>query len=669
MKRTVITIIGVLFLSWPGFLLASNVPNDPYLKDQWYISRVQADRAWQRINSSPNIVIAVIDSGVQIDHPDLRDNIWTNGNELIDGLDSDSNGFIDDLNGWDFVNNVADPSPKFDEGFTESGLSHGTMVAGIIGAVGDNNIGVAGISWRTQIMPLRALNARGEGRVSDVVRAIDYAINNGADIINLSFVGFDFSESLKAAINRASLAGVIVVAAAGNESENGAGYDTAETPVYPACYGQNNGLVLGVVATDALDQKSNFSSYGFSCVDIAAPGISFFNTITQGSNLHDPNLLYDGYWSGTSMAAPLVSATLALVAEMNPLLSPIEIVNVVLRSADNISLLNPNYLGQLGAGRVNVHKAVELAREMLYNKLPRLLISASSLEDKQTQFLDKSGNLVQDFILEEKINVASGDLNGNGQEEIVVANIYGQKPEIRIYDQATNLLGRFFAYHPNFMGGINLAVFDVNDDGLAEIIVGAGPGGGPHVRVFNHKGELKSQFFAGSLDFKGGVKVAAGSVDGKAGGQIVTTLGQGSEPVVKIFNYRGNILGAFLAFEKEFRGGLTVAVANLDGRVDRKDEIVVAPLNDKEARIKIFSDKGVLKRSFLAFHSNFKGGVSLALGDLNNNGLADIALGALAGGAPHVRIFNGRGVLLESFYAYEKEFLGGINLGIVNLIN
>lgn len=668
MNKIIFIFIFSIFF-WPSFVLAENTPNDPYFKDQWYISRVQADRAWQRINSSPNIVIAVIDSGVQIDHPDLKDNIWFNKNEVKDGLDSDNNGFIDDLNGWDFVNNVADPSPKFDDGFTESGMSHGTMVAGIIAAVGNNRIGVAGISWQAQIMPLRALNARGEGRVSDVVRAIDYAINNGADIINLSFVGFDYSESLKAAISRASLAGVIVVAAAGNEANNGEAYNLNETPVYPACYGKNNGLVLGVVATDALDQKTNFSSYGFSCVDIAAPGVSFFNTITQGSNLENPNLLYDGYWSGTSMATPVVSATLALVAEMNPQLSAIEIVNVVLKTVDNISLLNPNYLGQLGAGRVNTYKAVELAREMLYNSLPRLLISANSLEEKPVYLADKSGNKVRDFNLEENVNIASGDLNGNGQEEIVVANSYGRNPEIRIFNQEGDLVGRFFAYHPNFLGGVNLAVYDINGDGLAEIVTGAGKGGGPHVRVFNYKGELKSQFFAGSLDFRGGVKVAAGSVDGKPGGQIVATLGKGSEPVVKIFNYRGNILGAFLVFEKEFKGGLNVAVANLDGRADRKDEIIVAPLSDKESRIKIYSDKGLLKTSFLAFHDKFKKGVNLVAGDLNNNGVADIAVSALAGGAPHVRVFSGKGQLLESFYAYENEFLGGLNLGIVNLIN
>lgn len=663
--KKIIVILIFTFVLWPVFVLGAN---DPYLKNQWYISRVQADRAWQRINSSPNIVIAVIDSGVQIDHPDLKDNIWVNKNELKNGLDSDGNGFIDDIYGWDFVANVADPSPKFDDGFTESGLSHGTMVAGIIAAVGNNRIGVTGISWQAQIMALRALNARGEGRVSDVVRAIDYAINNGADIINLSFVGFEYSESLKAAINRASSAGVIVVAAAGNEG-NGLAYNLDQTPIYPACYGKDNGLVLGVVATDALDQKAEFSSYGFSCVDIAAPGISFFNTITQGSNLSNPNLLYDGYWSGTSMATPIISGTLALVAEMNPQLSPIEIVNVVLKTADNISFLNPNYLGQLGAGRVNVYRAVELAREMLYNKLPRLLISAASLEEKQVYFSDKGGNKIKDFSLSENINIASGDLNGNGRDEIVVSATEGQRPEVRIFNQEGDLVGRFFAYHPDFTGGVSVAVYDLTGDGLAEIITGAGAGGGPHVRVFNHKGELKSQFFAAGLDFRGGVQVAAGSVDGKPGGQIVTTFGKGSEPLVKIFNFRGQILGAFLAYEKEFKGGVQVAVANLDGRLDRKDEIIVAPLSNKEARIKVFSDKGVLKNSFLAFHQNFKDGASLAVGDLNNNGVADIAVGALSKGEPHIRVFNGQGILMESFYAYERDFLGGLNLGIVNLIN
>lgn len=673
-KITFFLIILIIFGSRPTWLFSATIPNDPYFNKQWYIQRIQADRAWDRINSSPNITIAVIDSGIDIEHPDLKDNIWINKNEVANtGLDDDNNGFIDDVFGWDFVDNTPNPAPKFSDGFTEAGVSHGTMVAGIMAAVGNNNKGVAGVTWQAKIMPLRALNDKGEGRISDVVRAIDYAINNGADIINLSFVGFNYSASLESAINRATEAGVIVVAAAGNEQLNGQGFNTNEIPIYPACYGINNSLVIGVAATDALDQKTDFSSYGFSCINITAPGVSFFNTITKGSNPLNPNLLYDGYWSGTSMSAPIISATLALIAEMNPKLSPKEIVDILLKTADNISLLNPNYLGQLGAGRVNVYRAVEMSRELLYSQLGRLLISPAKENELDFLLTTSSGDIIYSWDLKEAIRngaqVAAGDINGNGESEIIIAPAKGSQPEIKIFNRNGKLVGRFFAYHPNFLGGMSVAVADLDGNGQAEIITGAGPGGGPHVRIFDHRGNLKGQFFAADLNFRGGVNVAAGSVDGRAGAKIVIGLGPGSDPAVKIFDHKSNLLSAFLAYEKDFRGGVRVAVANIDGRVDRKDEIIVAPGSGYRPLIKIFSDQAELKKSFLAFSANWLGGVSLAVGDLNNNGLADIAVGALAGGDPQVRVWNGQGQLMESFYVWDKNYSGGVNLGIIQLLN
>ncbi len=667
-------VFAIVFLATPFLLSARVLPNDPYYSEQWYLPKIKADSAWERINSSPNITIAVIDSGVQIDHPDLKDNIWVNKNEIAGtGLDDDGNGFIDDINGWDFVENVPDPSPKFNENWTESGISHGTMVAGIIAAVGNNNEGVTGVTWRAKIMPLRVLNHKGEGRISDVVRAIDYAINNGADIINLSFVGFTYSSSLQAAINRASEAGVIVVTAAGNEQENGQGFNTDETPVYPACYGKDNALVLGVAATDPLDQKTNFSSYGFTCVDIAAPGVSFFNTIAKGSNPFNQNLLYDGYFSGTSMSAPIISGTLALIAEMNPKLSPVEIVSVLLRSADNISRLNPSYLGQLGAGRVNVYRAVEMSREMLYSKLGRIIASPATESELNVKLSDISGNKIDEFDINELIRngakVASGDISGNGDSEIVVALQKGEKPELLIFNREKRLVGRFFAFDPNFLGGMSLALADLDGNGRMEIIVGAGPGGGPHVRIFDHRANLKGQFFAHDINFRGGVNVAAGNIDGKGNNQIVVGLGSGSSPLVKIFDRRGNLLGVFLAYEESFSGGVNLAVANIDGRADRRHEIIVAPGPGRAPEIKIFTNQAELKTSFLAFRLNWQLGVSVGAGDLNNNGIAEIVVGALAGGDPQVRVFSGKGRLLESFYAWDDKYSGGVNVNVIQLLN
>jgi hypothetical protein len=675
MKRFVASFFAFLFLVVP-VAGASFLPNDYYYNQQWYLARIKAPAAWEKINRSPDIIIAVVDAGVQTNHPDLKDNIWINEREVVGNkIDDDRNGFIDDINGWDFVQNIPDPSPKFDDNWTESGISHGTMVAGIIAATGNNRQGITGLTWRAKLMSLRALNDRGEGRIGAVVRAIDYAVHNGADIINLSFVGFSYSQALQDAIQRAYDAGVIVVAAAGNEQSDGEGYNTDKNPIYPACYDGKNGenMVIGVAATDALDQKADFSSYGFKCVDIAAPGVSFFSTITYGGNPKERDKYYDGFWSGTSMAAPVISGSLALIAEINPQLSPTEIVTVLLQSTDNISRLNPTYLSQLGSGRINLDRALSAAQERLYARLGRLVFSpVVAASSSEIIISDKSGIILERRSLNLFSNgvFASGDVDGNNESELVIAASAGQEPFVDIYGPDGKHRGRFLVFDRRFKGGFSLALADVNDDGLAEIIVGAGAGGGPHVRIFDHKGRLKGQFFAFEESFRGGVNVAAGNIDGQGAAEIVVGRGQGGSSDIKIFDRRGYLQGQFLAFEKSFRGGVQVAVANLDGRADRnKAEIIVAPGPGREPLLKIFSNKAVLKKSFLVYGRNWQGGVNVAAGDLDNDGRADIVVGTRPGATPHVRVFSGLGELKESFYAFAVDFTGGVNVGIFDFIN
>ncbi|PIR94733.1 hypothetical protein COT95_02590, partial [Candidatus Falkowbacteria bacterium CG10_big_fil_rev_8_21_14_0_10_37_6] len=215
----------------------SITPNDPYYNEQWYLDKIGAPQAWGIKNTSPNVIVAVLDTGVDINHPDLEANIWINNGEIADnGIDDDNNGYIDDINGWDFYDDIADPKPKFTQGFSEIGLNHGTIVAGIIAAEGNNNFGITGVTWSAKIMPLKVLSDSGEGDTGDVIQAIDYAIDNGADIINLSFVGGIFEKSLEEAIRRAYDAGVIVVAAAGNEDAGGVSHDLDIKPSYPVCH-------------------------------------------------------------------------------------------------------------------------------------------------------------------------------------------------------------------------------------------------------------------------------------------------------------------------------------------------------------------------------------------------------------------------------------------------
>ena len=559
---------------------AAIIPSDTYYNSQWYLAKIKAPQVWDIVRESPNVVIAIIDSGVQIDHPDLRDNIWQNKKEITgNGIDDDRNGFIDDVNGWDFVNNVSDPRPKFMSGFSASGVLHGTIVAGIAAASGNNAAGISGVSWRAQIMPLKVLDDKGEGDTNAVIKAIDYAIANDADIINFSFVGFGNSHALERAIRRAYNAGIIMVAAAGNEQEGGNGYFLDEKPMYPACHDGSilENMVIGVSATDALDQKASFSSYGSKCVDIAAPGVSIYSTAVYAPEKSIDNVFfnkyYDGYWSGTSMAAPMVSGAIALLETVGPGMSRAEITRNVIDNSDNINRLNQSYLWQLGRGRLNVSQAVASIKSRLAAKTGRILVVpfSGSATTSKISLLDK---------------------NGEAQSS-------------------------FAAFGPAYRGGVNIASGDIDGDGVADIIAGAGSGGGPQVRIFDKNGFLKGQFFAYDKNFRGGVRIAAGKISGGARSdsvKIVTAPGAGGGPHIKIFSQKGEAIGQFFAYEKKFRGG-----------------------------------------------------VSLGAEDLDADGLAEIICGAGPGGTAHVRAFDGKGFLKYSFMAYEDAFSGGVNVGSLAL--
>jgi len=659
---------------------ASIIPTDTYFDNQWYLKKIKAPEAWNEIRESEKIIIAVIDTGVQIAHPDIRDNIWVNKKEIPNNkLDDDKNGYIDDINGWDFVNSVSDPSPKFSEGYTQDGIFHGTIVAGIAAASGNNAGGISGVTWRAQIMPLKVLDDKGEGNTKNVVRAIDYATANGADIINLSFVGFGYSLSLKEAIQRAYKAGVIIVAAAGNEEGGGEGVFLDATPMYPVCYDGNNGenMVIGVAATDALDQRAYFSGYGTKCIDISAPGLSIFSTAVyapeKGYNESFFNKYYDGYWSGTSMATPMVSGAIALIEAVNPAMGADEAVRIMLDNADNISRLNPLHLGQMGRGRLNLFKSVTDAKELLGSKESKLLIAPYEASASQVDIRGGRGETektLQAFNenFQGGVNVSSGDVNGDGVDEIITSAGFSGGPHVRIFDRDGNLISQFFAYNPNFRGGVNVASGDIDGDGKDEIIAGAGFSGGPHVRVFDQDGNLISQFFAYNPNFRGGVNVASGDINGDGKDEIITGSGLGGGPQVRIFKGSGTLEGQFFAYDPNFRGGVRVSVANLGGGArDNKDKIITVPGKTGGAQVRIFDNHANVLGQFFAYSEKFKGGATIATADMDKDGVDEIITGAGPGGAPHVKIFHKDGSLFSSFYAYKESFDGGVNVGAIQV--
>ena len=255
--------------------IMNSTPNDPFLNQLWGMKNSGAMQVWPNIHDSTKIIVAVIDSGVDYRHPDLKDNMWTRGGK----------------HGYDFYDNDDDP---LDE------QNHGTHVAGTIAGTGNNGVGVVGVNWKTQIMALRFLGPDGSGATSDGVKCIDWAVANGAHILCNSWAGPDSSPELAEAVARAEQRGVLFVAAAGNTG--GTGNDNDSQPNYPASLRSAN--IISVGAIDEKDARGSFSHYGKLSVDIGAPGVQILSTTRNNK--------YDTY-SGTSMAAPHVAGAAALV--------------------------------------------------------------------------------------------------------------------------------------------------------------------------------------------------------------------------------------------------------------------------------------------------------------------------------------------------------------------
>lgn len=312
------------------------VPSDPYVKQNmtWNMYGPSTSpsspygtgalSAWSAKRTCGNtpVYVGVLDTGILTTHPDLKANIWTNPYDRADGVDNDGNGYVDDVNGYNFLNNNNNVNGSATE-------QHGTHVAGIIGAQGNNAVGVAGLCWNIKIIPAKFMTAAG-GTLSNAIRAIDYLTNLKLKknlrivAINNSWGGPGQSLALQQAIERANAADILFVAAAGNGDSRGIGVNNDVTPTYPANYKTPN--VISVASIDQGGMLSKFSNYGKTTVHLAAPGGTILSTIPTASGAGY------GYMSGTSMAAPHVTAAIALYASTRPLAKSAEIKAAILNN-------------------------------------------------------------------------------------------------------------------------------------------------------------------------------------------------------------------------------------------------------------------------------------------------------------------------------------------------
>ncbi|MHC5059954.1 MAG: S8 family serine peptidase [Planctomycetota bacterium] len=422
-----------------NYMVSINLtPNDPLYSMQWPLANtgqmypesgrynpppgaadcdIDASKAWNMVTGSSEIIIAVVDTGVDYAHRDIDDNMWVNEAELngTTDVDDDLNGYVDDIYGYDFINTDGDPND--DHG-------HGTHCAGIIAAETDNSNDIAGVCWNARVMALKFLDAGGSGQTSDAVAAFYYAVENGADVVSNSWGGGGYLQSMQDAIDYAYSQGVIMVAASGNSW-------LLNSPQYPASYPH----MISVAATDSNDQMAPFSNHG-DWVDIAAPGVDILSLRANGTSM---GTTYDDYTtiaSGTSMACPHVSGACALVLSHRPDMQIDEVEQYLQESADSISSKI------CATGRLNVYGA------MMLMPAPQGQIFFDN------DFYSCSGAI--------EIKLLDSDIEGSGVQEVIVSTNEGDSETV-ILTETSPAIGVFAGIIPTDSEDAN------NENGIVQL--------------------------------------------------------------------------------------------------------------------------------------------------------------------------------------------------------
>ncbi len=376
----------------PDYIVtATTAPLEPHYQEQWYLHNsgqsyhtssstttqgsLGIDTNWQDVYEysslrGQGITIAIIDSGVNIQHPELSANIWTNPGEVNDSFDNDSNNLLNDLHGWNFIANSNDISDE---------LGHGTQAAGII-AARENSNGLIGIASKAKIMPLKVLNSQGNGSTSNVIKAINYAVNKGAKVINMSFGGAGAdTQALRSACNNAVANGVVLVAAAGNSNS-----DIDSKHFAPAMFES----VIAVGSITSTGTKASFSNTG-NALDLVAPGVHLLTTRSGTNNENTNQVLNDSsdryiISSGTSFSSPIVAATVALITEKHPAYSPTQIRSLLEASARDLGTTGKDT--SFGYGLIDMKAALNISAPVITNSAPQITaVSWSSNPVQQNQ--------------------------------------------------------------------------------------------------------------------------------------------------------------------------------------------------------------------------------------------------------------------------------------------
>jgi hypothetical protein len=646
--RKILILMNIVLLMVPSMAF-SRVPNDPNF-DQWSFKDAKVYEAWEKTTGSSDVVVAVIDNGFDTFHPDIYPNVWENKNEIPDnGIDDDENGYIDDVWGWDFSSYDADKDGIFTDYEMNVGnnnprpwvvgrqkidddIHHGTLVAGIIGSVGNNNMAGTGINWNVKLMNLKVLEVSGVGDLSPLVRAIYYAVDNGADIINISLEG-DVDGNVKEAVKYAYDNGVAIIAASGNGM-----VALNLSPVYPVCAdaGEEEEWILGVSAIGEDHYLAPFSSTGSDCIDITAPGVSVSSTLRY-SPRHGLRELYGGGWQGTSFAAPFVSGAAALVKAIQPSWGPKEIYEALLSTVHRTPPKDPEAYAQVyGAGLLQIGNAVEYALSKTQVTSPMKSFSVVDVDSG-----DVWGSETKDKEIEpEKIDVFKGidDIVLYDKGYATVKEMLVNKSEVNIYNSEFELLK---TWQVDSYGKLNIEAGEITEENGLEIILSPSYSDTNVVSIYNQDGNLIKKFDEKTKH--NGVSIGLIKVIGNKK-EILTIYKHGD--IVKMRHFDKN-LDLVREIELPFiKNTGPVGAGDIDS--DSIQEYVVSTGVGDTAFLAYYDLDGNIKRKFSSYDSANHKGFELIVGDYNNDNKDDVLLAPIAKEGI-VRIWNNRSKKIDQW--------------------